>query len=360
MKNSSNRLNKYGFDRWRLDRPDFDCPDGHTVARVVAVHRDSYVLTDGEQEFPAELMGKIVYSADSPLDFPAVGDWVLAVLYDGGAFAIIHEILPRTSVLKRKTPGKKIDFQLIAANIDLAFIVQSLNDNFNLRRLERYLVVVNESQIVPVVLLSKTDLIDPETVSSRISEINRIMPDLTVLPFSNKNEEGLRSIHRRMKAGMTCCLLGSSGVGKTSLLNKLAGENRFCTRDVRKKDGKGRHATTSRQLIRLDGGAMIIDTPGMRELGLLSSETGLAETFDEIAALAGSCRFGDCTHEHEEGCAVLQALADGRLAKERYRNFLKMSRESVYNSMSYRQKRQKDRAFGKMVKSVMKSKKNRR
>jgi ribosome biogenesis GTPase len=294
------------------------------------------------------------------LDYPAVGDWVLANFYDENTFAIIHEILPRKSLLKRKTPGKKVDFQLIAANIDVAFIFQSLNENFNIRRLERYLVMVNESNIQPIVLLSKSDLLASEDIADKINDIQEAMPDLQVIPFSNENEFGLDSVREIMQPGLTYCLLGSSGVGKTTLLNNLIGEARFKTKIVSKKESKGRHATTHRQLIKLDWGALVVDTPGMRELANFSVTTGLEETFSEIIKLAEDCQFNDCTHVEEKGCAVLGAVENGLVSADRYQNYIKMNKESNYNEMTYLEKRKKDKQFGKHCKSVMKHIKSQR
>ena len=356
----SPNLIKIGFDQGLIDNVDPERLAGFQIARVIAVHKDSYTISNGENDVLAELVGKIIYSAESQIAFPTTGDWVLANLYDDKTFAVIHEILPRKSLLKRKTPGKKIDFQLIAANIDTAFIVQSLDGNFNLRRLERYLVMVNESNINPIVLLSKSDLITPAEVESRIGEIQQIMPRLQIQPFSNKKKSGLKNVKDLLIPRRTYCLLGSSGVGKTTLLNNLIGESKFTTKKVRGKDGKGRHATTSRQMIRLDGGAMVVDTPGMRELGNLFVNLGLDETFDEITALSEICQFNDCTHVSEKGCAVLAAVKRRRISESRYQSFIKMNRESAFNEMSYFEKRQKDKQFGKLIKSVMKHKKNRR
>jgi len=357
MKKISYSIEKLGFDKWFQDNADPESLEGLEIARVIAAHKDSYMITNGENDVFAELVGKIIYSASSPIDYPAVGDWVLSIFYDKNTFSIIHEIMQRKSLLKRKTPGNKIDFQLIAANIDAAFIVQSLDDNFNLRRLERYLVMINESNIRPIVLLSKSDLLTSEDVASRISDIHKIMPRLHVQPFSNENEFGLKSVKDLLKPGQTYCLLGSSGVGKTTLLNNLIGESIFKTKTVREKDSKGRHATTYRQLITLDCGAMVVDTPGMRELGNFSVETGLDETFAEITELSRKCQFNDCTHATEKGCAVLNAVEDGKLSEKRYQNYIKMNKESIYNEMSYLEKRQKDKQFGKFCKTVMKHKK---
>ena len=357
MKNISHSIEKLGFDNWFQDNVDPESLEELEIARVIAVHKDSYTITNGENDVLAELVGKIIYSASSPIHYPAVGDWVLAKFYDEKTFSIIHRIIRRKSLIKRKTPGKKIDFQLIAANIDGAFIVQSLDDNFNLRRLERYLVMINESNIRPIVLLSKSDLLTSEEVTSRIGDIHQIMPRLLVQSFSNENESGLKSVRDLLTPGQTYCLLGSSGVGKTTLLNNLIGESVFKTKTVREKDSKGRHATTYRQLIKLDCGAMVVDTPGMRELGNFSVETGLDETFAEIIELSQQCQFNDCTHVTEKGCAVLNAVEDGKLSEKRYQNYIIMNKESIYNEMSYLEKRQKDKQFGKFCKTVMKHKK---
>lgn len=354
----THNLEKLGFGKWfqtnvhPLDLNKFD------IARVMAVHKDSYIINNGENNVFAELIGKMVFNATSPIDLPSVGDWVFATFYDENTFSIIHNVLPRKSLLKRKTPGKKIDFQLIAANIDVALIVQSLDTNFNLRRLERYLVMVKESSIKPIVLLSKSDLLEEENIANRITEIHNIMPSLHVQPFSNENESGLKNVKELLTPQQTYCLLGSSGVGKTTLLNNLIGESIFTTKTVREKDSKGKHVTTHRQLIQLDCEAMLIDTPGMRELGNFSVETGIDETFTEISELSAQCQFNDCTHVNEKGCAVISAVENGQVPEKRYQNYIKMKKESIYNEMSYLEKRQKDKQFGKLCKTVMKHKKS--
>ena len=360
MDKISNDIAALGFGKWFQDNVDPVDLKNFDIARVIAVHKDSYILNNGKNDVFAELIGKMLFSAASPIDLPAVGDWVVATFYDRGTFSIIHKVLSRKSLLKRKTPGKRIDFQLIAANIDVVFIVQSLDSNFNLRRLERYLVMVKDSNIMPIVLLSKSDLLSTKEIENRVTEIHKIMPYLHVQPFSNENKIGLKNVKDLLTPRKTYCLLGSSGVGKTTLLNNLIGDVIFTTKSVREKDSKGRHATTYRQLIKLECDAMLIDTPGMRELGNFSVETGIDETFAEIVKLSEQCQFNDCTHVNEKGCEVLRAVENGLVPEKRYKNYIKMKKESIYNEMSYLEKRQKDKQFGKLCKTVMKHKKNRR
>lgn len=353
-------IEELGFNGWHQDRVDSLKLVDKQIARVITVNKNSYIVSNGKSEVFAEITGKLMYSADSPLDYPAVGDWVYAQFLDDDTFAIIHEILPRESLLKRKVAGKKIEFQIIAANIDSALIIQSLDTDFNLNRLERYLVMVSEGNIEPVILLSKSDLLEPKRIGEKKTEIREAMPDIKTIDFSNLDEANLDKVEELLVPRKVFCLLGSSGVGKTTLLNRLVNQEMFETRPVREKDGKGKHVTTRRQLIILKNGAMIVDTPGMRELGSIDIESGLSETFSEIAELANHCRFNDCTHTQEDGCAVLAALDEGTLPKKRYQNYLKLRKEAEFHDMSYLEKRRKDKQFGKMVKSAMKHKKRKK
>jgi ribosome biogenesis GTPase len=350
-------LEKIGFSGWFQERINRSKLEQFQLARVIAVNKDNYIIKNEKNEVQAEITGKIMYDAESPLDYPAVGDWVYVQYFDDNLLAIIHEIFPRKTILKRKTAGKKIEFQIIAANINTAFIMQSLDNNYNLRRLERYLVMVKNSEIRPIVLLSKRDLISEQVLQERINEILSILPDLEILAFSNFESKSLNAIKKLLIPGDTYCLLGSSGVGKSSLINNLLGKEVFETREVREKDSRGRHATARRQLIVLENSAMIIDTPGMRELGNFAIETGIEETFDEISILTKNCKFNNCSHMNEMGCAVLKALQEGQISQERYQNYLKMIREAAHYERSYFEKRKRDKEFGKMIKSIMKNKK---
>lgn len=351
---SAMQLSELGYGSWYETSSSDAQDDGAVPARVTGVHKDSFIIHDGHAEIRAELTGKLLYGARSPLDLPTVGDWVRVQILDNGDFAIIQAVSSRKSLLKRKTPGKQVEHQLIAANLDAAFIMQSLGPDFNLRRLERYLVMVCDGGMHPVLLLSKMDLAAPQEVEEKVRQANRVQPGLEIVPFSNLEGRGVDAVRAIMKPGHTYCLLGSSGVGKTTLLNNLLGSQTLETREVRAKGGKGRHTTTRRALIMLAGGAMVIDTPGLRELGSIEADEGLEQVFDDIQGLAENCRFSDCSHTTELGCAVLEALQTGEVDEKRYQNFLRLTRETARNQMSYHEKRRQDKEFGKMCKSIMK------
>ena len=350
------KLSRIGFTDWFAEKIESVSLDQFQIARVTTVHKDAYTITNGDAVINAEITGKLMFTADSPLDYPVVGDWVVAQILDEDTFALVHEILPRKTTLKRKTPGKKIDYQLIAANIDTALIMQALDADFNLRRLERYLVMINEGDIEPMVILSKRDLLSKTEIQAKIDAIREMNPELLIATLSNIDDAGLDELQDLFQAGKTYCLLGSSGVGKTTLLNNLLSKEQFETHSVREKDSKGRHTTTRRQLVVLDNGALMIDTPGMRELGFVSLNSGIHETFTDIESLADECRFRDCSHTGEDGCAVIAAVEGGHLPEERYQNYLKMQKEADFHEMSYLEKRQKSKQFGKMIKNVLKSK----
>jgi len=348
-----------GYDQWFQDkRSEARRPDC-SVARVIAVHRDSCLVKNETSEVPAELAGSFAYSAESSIDLPSVGDWALVQFHNENTFAVIHGLLPRKSFLRRKAPGKKIDYQMIAVNIDFALIVQSCDHDFNLRRLERYLVMIHEGNIEPILLLTKSDLVSPKQLEQRISEVREAQINCEILPLSNVTGFGVERVRQLLKPGKTYCLVGSSGVGKTTLLNHLIGSDVFETNPVRAHDGKGKHTTTQRQLIVLDQGAMLIDTPGMRELGNIGVSSGLEESFADIWSLSKTCRFANCTHTQEAGCALLAAIENNALQADRYQSYLKLMKESEYNELSYVEKRRKDKKFRQLVKTVMKHHKKR-
>ena len=348
-------LEKLGFDNWFQENIDLTKLNDRQIVRVISVNKNSFIVTNGMNDIYAELTGKFLFNSESPEDLPTVGDWVYAQLFDNDTFAVIHEILPRKSLLKRKSPGNKIDYQLLAANIDKAIIVQALDNNYNLKRLERYLVMINESHITPIIFLSKSDLLSEEEINKKVSDINKINPGIKLAAFSNNHLTDIETIKSYFLPKETYCLIGSSGVGKTTLLNNLIHQDLYKTQSIREKDGRGKHTTTRRELIVIDNGAIVIDSPGMRELGIISAESGLEDTFNEIAELSSQCRYEDCTHTVEKGCAILNSLESGEISQERYDNYIKMYKESLYNEMSYLEKRSKDKKFGKMMHNYLKN-----
>lgn len=350
-------LQDLGFNKWFIQKLNEYGKTDYQLARVTLVNRGSYYIRSNGGEVLAELAGEFTFSTKSRLQYPVVGDWVFVQYFDDNNFAIIYDVLPRKTFLRRKTTGKEVDYQMMVSNIDVAFIVQSCDFNFNLNRLKRYLVMVNDGLVQPMILLSKSDLINQEDLDSKISEIRNTGIKYDVIAYSTKTSAGLSQIQQLLQPAMTYCLLGSSGVGKTSLLNHLIGEELFEITPVREKDGKGRHTTSGRQLVVLDQGAMVIDTPGMRELGNIDIESGSEEVFSDILELTQSCRFNDCTHTHEAGCSVLEAVKNGSLSEAHYQDYLKLKKESEYNQMTYLEKRRKDKNFGQFIKSVMKQKK---
>lgn len=350
------KLTALGLDRGLEEQA--TCGSGLRLARVTAVDRGRYVVRNEQGEVPAELTGRFLHSAVSSVDLPCVGDWVCVQYHDADTFASIHDLVPRRSFLRRKSPGKNIDFQMIAANIDVAFIVQSCHFDFNVRRLERYLVMVNEGQIEPVLLLTKADLASADELERMIASIRAAGITARIVTLSNVTGEGVAQVEEIMLPGKTYCLLGSSGVGKTTLINRLLGRAELATGAV-SGTGEGRHTTTRRHLVVLDNGALLIDMPGMRELGMLlvgilGASEGLDDSFADIKKLASECRFADCSHSNEPGCAIRKAIEHGELNPEHYQSYLKLKAESDFNEMSYVDKRKKDKAFGKMVKSVLK------
>jgi len=300
---------------------------GCLPARVSAQHRGQYAVWCDVGELPARISGKLRFEAAGTAAFPAVGDWVLISPPEGaGAEAVIQAILPRTSCMVRKAAGTAEELQVIASNIDTVFICMSLNRDYNLRRLERYLAVVWESRAMPVVVLTKSDLEDDQ--EGKLYEIQAAAPGVDIAFTSALEDGGIEEIRRYISSGKTVAFIGSSGVGKSTLINALLGRGEIRTREIRGDDDRGRHTTTHRQMYLVPGGGIVIDTPGMRELQISSAD--LDRTFADIEEFAKRCRFSDCTHENEPGCAVKEAIAEGRLEIKRLENYKKLLRESAY------------------------------
>lgn len=345
-----------GFDQWFEDHSNEFHQEGCSFARISAVDRGSYLIKKESGEIPAELTGKLLYQVESSMDLPCVGDWVTAYYYNDDTAAIIHRIFPRKTFLRRKSAGEKVDYQMIAANIDTAFIVQSCHFDFNPHRLDRYLVMAADGHVEPVVVLTKTDLIPRDELDEKLSIIGAVSK-ARVLALSNVTGIGFDEFQQMLIPGRTYCLLGSSGVGKTTLVNRLIGREAFHTKAI-SGTGEGTHTTSRRQLIVLSQGAMLIDTPGMRELGIVGAGDGVNVGFEEFAALSSHCRYANCSHEHESGCAVRAAVERGELSEDRYSSYLKLKKESEFHEMSYLDKRKKDRAFGKFLKTAKKQMKD--
>ncbi|WP_106495019.1 ribosome small subunit-dependent GTPase A [Lentibacillus sp. Marseille-P4043] len=310
------------------------------LARVIAVQKNSYRISDGEVEFFAHLSGKFLNLATNSIDLPAVGDWVEAQKLVDERKAVIHRVLPRKSQFVRQAAGLKTEGQIVSANMDLVFIVNSLNHDLNLRRMERYILATYESGASPVVVLTKLDESAPEEVIQITAQVEEVAIGVPIIAISSISGEGMEELMDYLPAQKTVALLGSSGVGKSTLVNKLFGEIVQETNDIREADSKGRHTTTHREMFILPNGALLIDTPGMRELQLWEGDSAIDTTFQDVEALALECRFTDCQHDTEPGCRVKEALKSGELADERFQSYVKLQRELAFEKRKQDQKAQ--------------------
>jgi ribosome biogenesis GTPase len=351
------RLIDLGFDSWFEAQSAKFYQEDCSFARISAVDRGAYLIRNEKGEVPAELTGRLSYLIDDSADLPCVGDWVTVQYYDNDIAAIIHKVFPRKTFLRRKTAGENVGHQMIAANIDTAFIIQSCHFDFNARRLERYLVMAADGHVESVIILTKTDLIPQDELDHKLATVNSVTK-ARVIALSNITGSGFGEFQQVLSPRKTYCLLGSSGVGKTTLVNRIIGREDYETKAV-SSTGEGTHTTTRRQLIVLAGGAMLIDTPGMRELGIVGADDGIAVGFEEFVSIAANCRYADCHHEHEPGCAVRAAVEDGKLSEERFSSYIKLKKESEFYEMSSLDKRKKEKAFGRFIKSAKKQLKGR-
>jgi len=339
-KNSFNMTSKYALE-------------GFETGRVIAEHKGLYIVKTSKGEYESEITGKLRFSAQSREELPVVGDWVALTLFET-YLSVIHKIFPRHSLLKREAVGKHGETQIICSNVDYALLVQSIDNNFNLNRLERYLTICNASSISPIIVLTKTDLTERSLLSNYVDRIQCRIGMVPVIPVSNENHDGIEELLSLIIPDMTYCLLGSSGVGKSTLINNLAGKEFMKTDSISQSTNKGRHTTSHRELISLDNGGMLIDNPGMREVGIADAKDGLEKTFDKLTSLTGHCKFSNCSHTTESGCRILDALEKGELEREVYENFMKLERERSFFESTLQERRIKERAFGVMLKNYKK------
>lgn len=328
--------------------------EGFEIGRIIAEHKERYIVRTQKGDLDAEITGNLRFSAESREDFPAVGDWVALTIYDDN-FSVIHKIFPRYSVISRRAAGKYGEIQVIAANIDFAFIVQAIDRDFSVNRLERYLTICNQSKVTPVIILTKIDLIDAQRISEILSAVSSRIKNVKIIAISNESFDGFDDVKKVIQKGKTYCFLGSSGVGKSTMINNLSGKNLMRTDEISSAADRGRHITTHRELIVLESGGILIDNPGMREVGITDAADGLETTFNEIAVLSEKCRFKDCTHTSETGCAVIAAVNAGELDKGAYENYLKMEKEKSFFESSALERRLKDKQFGKIMKNYKKN-----
>lgn len=347
-------LEELGYDNKISELRTKENLEDFELGRVIAEHKERYIVKTTKGEMEAEITGNLRFSANSRKDFPAVGDWVALLPNDDPDFGIIHKILPRFSQISRKAVGRSDEIQIIGTNIHYAFLVQAVDRDFNMNRLERYLTICYASKVKPIIVLTKADLIEESLKLEIIKHINERLEDVPVFAISNETKEGYEALKQVFEKGKTYCMLGSSGVGKSSLLNNLSGKQKMKTDAISQTTNKGRHVTSHRELVVLLNGSILIDNPGMREVGIGDSGTGLESTYNKIDELSENCKFRDCTHTNEKGCAVIEAVENGEIEKSHYQNYLKLQREKAHFEASLQEKRAKDKEFGKMVKNFKK------
>jgi len=309
-------------------------------------------VKDSTGEYLAKITGKQMFEALSREDYPAVGDWVEIIMADKEN-AVIQKVLPRKTIIKRKSNNKN-ETQVIATNIDVAFVVESVDRDFSLNRFERYFALARDGGVDVAIVLNKIDLITPEELELILDQIKGRFKNIDVIFTSTTTDRGLADLEQYLREDKTYCFLGSSGVGKSSLINKLLGKDILRTEDISTYSARGKHITTKREMYFLENGAIVIDNPGMREVGMSDNVVGINNLFDEITNLADECRYKDCTHTKESGCAILLAIRSGKLDGEKYSNYLKLKKEAEFYELTDLERRGRDRNFGKFIKKAKK------
>lgn len=321
-------LNKIGWNKAFEGAFEEYKDKGYKPGRVFAEYKNAYKIMCEDGEMLAEISGKLHFAAEQQGDFPAVGDWVALTVRPEENRATIHHVLPRMSKFSRKVAGTNIKEQIVASNIDTVFIVNSLNNDFNVRRLERYLLLAWESGANPVIVLSKSDLCS--NIEEKLAEAEAVAIGVPIHSVSTFQDMGLQELKKYFKEGHTIALLGSSGVGKSSIINYFLGDTVQKIQELRNDGQKGKHTSTHREIFILPEGGLIIDTPGMREIQLWDAESGLQETFEDIEALAANCFFKDCKHKNEPKCALREAIENNLLSEERLESYKKLQKELLF------------------------------